>query len=55
MNWPDGERNERAMPLSQQSFISPGLAPMYPNVTIASRLMAGMRNISRWLRDITTF
>ena len=46
MNLPDGDKKHRLTPLSAQSFISPGLAPMYPKVTIDSMLSTEIRNTS---------
>ena len=46
MNLPDGDKKHRLTPLSAQSFISPGLAPMYPKVTIDSILSTEIRNTS---------
>lgn len=55
INRPCGDKNVSATPLSAHSFINPGLAPIYPNVTICSMLWTGIRNISFWFTDITTF
>ena len=43
------------IPFSTHNLISPGETPMYPNVTIPSMLMAGMRNTSEPSIEMTTF